>query len=81
VGFAIGDTDILARGGLVELAEIIRDSAPRQPATTRSKAAAGREERNLFRQTYKLLSTEIAFLRGIDANDADRWTEQQLAHT
>jgi CarD family transcriptional regulator len=73
--------DKLARGGLVGLAEIIRDSAPRQPATPGSKGAAGTEERNLFRQAYRLLSLEIAAVRGIDTHEADGWIEEQLAHT
>jgi CarD family transcriptional regulator len=73
--------DKLAHGRLVELAEIIRDSAPRQPATAGTKGAAGTEERNLFRQAYRVLSAEIAAVRGIDPPEADRWIERQLAHT
>jgi CarD family transcriptional regulator len=71
----------LADGRLVELAELVRDSAPRQPVTAGSKAAAGTEERNLFRQAYRVLSAEIAAVRGIDTHEADRWIEEQLAHT
>ena len=71
--------DKLTSGSLLDLAEIVRDSAPRQAAAAGGKGASGAEERDMFRKAYRLLSTEIATVRGIGPDEAERWIERQLA--
>jgi RNA polymerase-interacting CarD/CdnL/TRCF family regulator len=67
-------------GAAVELAEVIRDSAHREPQLT---ARGGlRElslaERQLYLKARHLLADEIAESRGIDSGDADEWISVQL---
>jgi CarD family transcriptional regulator len=73
--------DKLTSGSLLDLAEIVRDSAPRQIAPPGGKGASGAVERDMFRKAYGLLSTEIAAARRIAPDEAERWIELQLAHT
>ena len=67
-------------GAALELAEVIRDGAHRQPQLT---AGGGlRElslaERQLYLKARHLLAEEIADARGIDSTDADDWISVQL---
>src|SRR5205807_5602078 len=65
----------LTGGDLIELAEIIRDSARREwalPAKgTKSQLSPG--ERELFMKARQLLSNEIAMARGVEPAEASAW--------
>ena len=71
----------LTSGDPIGLAEIIRDGARRE--STRSAKGVKSElspgERELFTKARRLLSTEIALARGIEADEADIWIDVQLA--
>jgi CarD family transcriptional regulator len=71
----------LSSGGPLELAEIIRDTAPRHVSDKRARAerSAGSGEQDVLRKARWLLSTEIAEARGLELVEADRWIELQLA--
>ncbi len=73
----------LTGGDLIELAEIIRDSARREwtlPAKgTKSQLSPG--ERELCVKARQLLSNEIALARGVEPAEADAWIDEQLART
>ena len=68
-------------GNPIGLAQIIRDNAPRDPARTANSAKAPRSlwERELATRAQDLLSTEIAFAREIEPEEANGWIDQQLS--
>lgn len=70
----------LTSGDPIGLAEIIRDSARRE--STRSANGARSElspgERELLTKARRLLSTEIALVRGVAPEEANTWIDQQL---
>jgi CarD family transcriptional regulator, regulator of rRNA transcription len=72
----------LSNGDALGLAEIVRDSAPRpSPADARKgKSQSATGEQRVFLKARKLLSSEIAQARGLDAAAAEEWIESQLAH-
>ena len=67
-------------GDPIGLAQIIRDNAPRDPARTANSAKAPRSlwERELPTRARGLLSTEIAFAREIEPEEASSWIDRQL---
>jgi RNA polymerase-interacting CarD/CdnL/TRCF family regulator len=76
-----------ARGKLVEgeatgLAEVIRDGAHRAAKSTpRGEAVRlSTNERDLCLKARRLLAAEIGLARGIDAEEADAWIGEQIAH-
>jgi CarD family transcriptional regulator, regulator of rRNA transcription len=70
----------LADGGPIGLAHIIREGTRREatPSAKGSKSPLSPAERELLIKARRLLSTEIAFARGVDPEDADAWIDQQL---
>jgi len=70
----------LSSGEPVGLAEIIRDSARRERAQSRksTKPVLSPGERELSTRAHRLLSTEIALLRGIAPEEAGAWIDRQL---
>jgi RNA polymerase-interacting CarD/CdnL/TRCF family regulator len=68
-------------GDPIGLAQIIRDNAPRDPARAANGAKAPRSlwERDLATRARGLLSTEIAFAREIEPEEANGWIDQQLS--
>jgi CarD family transcriptional regulator, regulator of rRNA transcription len=70
----------LTSGDPIGLAEIIRDSARRESSRSAkgAKVELSPGERELFRKARQLLSTEIAFVRGVDPDQANTWIDQQL---
>jgi CarD family transcriptional regulator len=70
----------LSAGDPVGLAEIIRDSARRERthATKSAKSTLSPGERELLTRARRLLSTEIALLRGIAPEEAEAWIDLQL---
>lgn len=70
----------LSSGDPIGLAEIIRDGALREGTRsakgTKTQLSPG--ERDLFTRARQLLSTEIAFVRGVEPAEADSWIDQQL---
>lgn len=70
-------------GDAIGLARIIRDGARREAAPS-PKGANGRLslwERELARRARGLLSTEIAFAREIEPEEANSWIDLQLSRT
>jgi RNA polymerase-interacting CarD/CdnL/TRCF family regulator len=66
-------------GDPIGLARIVRDGTRRDPARTPDGAKApSLWERELARRARGLLSTEIAFAREIEPEEADSWIERQL---
>ena len=64
----------LADGDPIGLAHIIRDSVRREAARSRLSPW----ERDLARKARRLLSTEIAFVRGVEPEEGDVWIDRQL---
>jgi CarD family transcriptional regulator len=71
----------LTAGDPVGLAEIVRDGAAREKSLLlrRTKPQLSPGERDLFVRARKLLSSEIAHVRGLATWEADDWIDQQLA--
>jgi RNA polymerase-interacting CarD/CdnL/TRCF family regulator len=71
----------MAGGDLVELAEIVRESAQR--GRIRSAKGGSQKlsfgEREVFLKARNLLSDEIALVLGLQPAAADDWIEEQLA--
>jgi RNA polymerase-interacting CarD/CdnL/TRCF family regulator len=63
----------LAKGTLLDLAEVMRDSGARSSPTS--------TERSLFLRARECLAGEIAQVRGLDIEDARTWIDEQLART
>ena len=73
----------LTAGEPIGLAEIIRDSEHRQRQRRMRSAKSANptlspRERELLTRARRLLSTEIALLRGIEPEEADAWIDRQL---
>lgn len=71
----------LTAGDPIALAEIIRDSTRRERRMRLAKSAnpmLSPREREMMTHARRLLSTEIAFLRGIEPEEADAWIDRQL---
>ena len=70
----------LTGGDLVELAEIIRDSAQREWTVsakgTKTQLSPG--EKEVFVKARELLSNEIALARGVEPAEANAWIDEQL---
>jgi len=67
----------IALGGLVELAEVVRDTAERQRRqATGSTLSTGEQE--LYRKARRLLAAELAVAADIDECGAETWIEDQL---
>jgi RNA polymerase-interacting CarD/CdnL/TRCF family regulator len=70
----------LAGGGLLDLAEIVRDGIHHQsPETTSAKLSES--ERRLYLQARELLAREIGAARGLEQTQADAWIEEQATST
>jgi CarD family transcriptional regulator, regulator of rRNA transcription len=70
----------LADGDPIGLAHIIRNGARRE-ATLSPKGAKvhlSPSEREIATKARRLLSTEIALVRGVELEDADRWIDRYL---
>ena len=69
----------LARGDLLDLAEIVRDGT-RRDSQAREGAApkVSESERRLYLQARQLLAGEIGSARGLEQVEADAWIEEQL---
>lgn len=73
----------LSDGDPIGLAHIIRDSARREAARPRKGAKGGGHslwERELATKARGLLSTEIAFARDVEPEEANGWIDRQLGH-
>jgi len=72
----------LANGGLLDLAELVRDTAPRRAGATdsRPERSFARGEQDVFRKARWLLSSEVAAVRGVELTQADSWIESQLTN-
>ena len=68
----------LVRGGVVELAELVRDGA-RHDAPARGVSRLSTSERRLYLHARQLLAREICSARGVEQVEADAWIEAQLA--
>lgn len=70
----------LTGGDPLGLAEIVRDGTSRERSLTEkgTKTQLSPGERDVFVKARRLLSTEIAHVRGLGATEADRWIDQQL---
>lgn len=68
-------------GDPIGLAQIIRDGTRRDPGRTSNGAKAPRSlwERELATRARGLLSTEIAFARDIEREEASSWIDLQLS--
>ena len=73
----------LTGGELVELAEIIRDSAQREstPPAKGTKTQLSPGEKELLVKARQLLSNEIALARGVEPAEANAWIDEQLTPT
>ena len=74
----------LTAGDPIGLAEIIRDSECRQRRLQRARSAnpmLSPRERELLKHARRLLTTEIALLRGIELDEAEGWIDRQLDQT
>ena len=67
-------------GDPIGLAHLIRDSAHREAdeSAKGSKARRSRWERDIATKARRLLSTEIAFARHVEPEEASSWIDQQL---
>jgi CarD family transcriptional regulator len=71
----------LTAGDPIGLAEIIRDSTRherRMQSTKSANSMLSPGERELLTHARRLLSTEIALLRGIEPEEAEAWIDRQL---
>jgi RNA polymerase-interacting CarD/CdnL/TRCF family regulator len=68
-------------GDPIGLAHIIRNSARRQAARSPKggKPPQSLWKRQIATKARSLLSTEIAFARGIEPDEANSWIDQQLS--
>ncbi|HUK45537.1 MAG TPA: CarD family transcriptional regulator [Gaiellaceae bacterium] len=68
-------------GGLVALAEVVRNAARRdsQAASGGGTARLSARERELYLEARQLLATELALSQGTSEAAADAWIEQQLS--
>ena len=75
------NTAKVAAGAAVELAEIVRDGANRQPKVNSrgDVKELSLAERQLYLQARKLLVDEVAEARGVASDDADAWITVQLS--
>ena len=65
----------LTNGGVVELAEIVRDgTVPARAHSTKGNTS----EREVLLKARRLLSREISFVLGLGATEADDWIDEQL---
>ena len=73
----------LTNGDPVGLAEIIRDGASREAATSGKGASStlSPAERELSAKARTLLSIEIALAHGIEPAQANTWIDEQLVRT
>jgi CarD family transcriptional regulator len=72
--------DKLRRGDPEELAAIVRDGVRRDRALEAgNKSKLSVSERALFVKARELLSDEIGLARGLDADEANAWIDEQLA--
>jgi RNA polymerase-interacting CarD/CdnL/TRCF family regulator len=73
----------LTSGDPVDLAELVREGATRERARTGkgAKAQIGESEKRFYTDARRRLTNEIAHARGQNPADAERWIDQQLAHT
>jgi len=70
----------LARGGLLDLAEVVRDGMRRDSqARDGVGPKVSESERRLYLQARQLLAGEISSARGLDQVEADAWIAEQLA--
>jgi RNA polymerase-interacting CarD/CdnL/TRCF family regulator len=67
-------------GDPIGLAQIIREGTRREaaPSVKGSKPQLSPGESDVLTKARRLLSTEIAFVRGVEPEDADAWIDQQL---
>jgi CarD family transcriptional regulator len=70
----------LSGGDPLELAEIVRDGAARERSLVAkgAKSQLSPGERDIFVKARRLLSSEIAQVRGLGADEADDWIDLQL---
>ncbi len=66
----------LTHGGVVGLAEIVRDSA-----TLARSTKGNTSERDVFLKARRLLSREISHVLGLGATQADDWIDEQLGRS
>lgn len=66
-------------GNPIGLAQIIRDGTRRDAARNGAKEPRSLWERELATRARGLLSTEIAFAREIEPEEANGWIDQQLS--
>jgi RNA polymerase-interacting CarD/CdnL/TRCF family regulator len=77
-------TQAKVRGGeAVGLAEVVRDGARREGASTghRGTVRLSPSEQQLYLKARRLLADEIGLARGVEPSDADNWITNQLTHT
>jgi len=72
----------LADGDPIGLAHIIRNSVRREGTRSSkgTKVQLSPWERELAAKARRLLSTEIAFVRGVEPEEADKWIDRHLRH-
>ena len=70
----------IALGGLVELAEVVRDAVERQRLRA-SGSMASPAEQELYRKARRLLAAEVAVAGALDESEAGTWIEDQLDRT
>jgi CarD family transcriptional regulator len=69
----------LARGDLLDLAEVVRDGMRRDSqARDGVGPKVSESERRLYLQARQLLAREIGSARGVEQVEADAWIEEQL---
>ena len=70
----------LADGDLISLAHIIGSSVCREAARSSkgAKVQLSPSEREVATKARRLLSTEIALIRGVEPEEADMWIERHL---
>lgn len=69
----------LKDGSALDLAQVIRDTAPTSDTARRSQSDAQTGERGAFLRARELLSDEIAHIRGLEPQQARDWIDAQLA--
>ena len=67
----------LAGGCVADLAELVRDGAIVEGPGSRARLSQA--ERRLYVQARELLAQEIAWVRGIEVDEAEAWIEEQIA--
>jgi RNA polymerase-interacting CarD/CdnL/TRCF family regulator len=66
----------LATGRATDLAELVRDGGRCGRAGSPPQLSPG--ERRVYRQARQLLASEICWARGVEADEADAWIEEQI---